>query len=64
MDAKASAFVRSFQKRRTAFQAQAIGTLKSLSAEDRFKAMVKAGVLTKKGKLTTAYRARATPAAR
>lgn len=63
MTAKASAIVRSLQKRQTAFQARAIGALKSLSSEDRLKAMVKAGVLTKKGKLTTIYRSPATAAA-
>lgn len=63
MNAKTSALVRSLQKRQAAFQQQAIGTLKSLSSEDRLKAMMKAGVLTSKGKLTTAYRAPVTAAA-
>ncbi len=63
MTAKASALIRSLKKRQTAFQKRAIGTLNTLSPKDRLEAMVKAGILTKKGKLTNGYRPHATAAA-
>ena len=56
MTAKASALVRLLEKRQAKFQKRAISTLRTLSPNDRLKAMVKAGILTKKGKLTTSYR--------
>ena len=63
MTAKASALVRLLKKRQTTFQKRAIGTLRTLSPKDRLEAMVKAGILTKKGKLTTSYRPHVTAAA-
>lgn len=58
MTAKAKATVRRFQKRQNAFRDDAVRMLRRLSSEDRLNAMVKAGVLTREGKLTDAYRAR------
>lgn len=56
MTAKAKAIVRRFQKRQNAFRDDAVRMLRRLSPDDRLNAMVKAGVLTREGKLTEAYR--------
>lgn len=58
MTAKAQAAVRRFQKRQNAFREDAVRILRNQSSEDRLNAMVKAGVLTRQGKLTAAYRTR------
>ena len=63
MTAKPKAAVHRFQKRQNALREDAVRMLRKLSPDDRLKAMVKAGVLTREGKLTSAYRSSGTAAA-
>ena len=56
MTAKAKATINQFETEQFALRDKVAAQLQKLSSAQRLKLMVSAGVLTKKGKLTPAYR--------
>jgi len=58
MTARAKAAISRFESKQFELRDKVVARLKEISPTDRFKVMINAGVLTKDGKLTAAYKTR------
>jgi hypothetical protein len=56
MTVRAKAVISRFESEKFALRDKVVARLEKISANDRFKFMISAGVLTKKGKLSSTYK--------